>query len=186
MMIPLLERVASSNFLFSIAVIVELVSIHLMYQFVEQIKDLGRGPPPDMRFGYTQDELYAWYEGIGEEGRKLYLSMVRFDLFPYMATYAVLLGAITLNLARQAQMPDKIALIFPIAMWFDFMETVIPGYGANLYPKRLPEFVVLVAIGGNQLKWLSFGVGMAILTALFLYTSVRPSVAIKDKATKVE
>ena len=65
--------------------------MYIMQKFVEQISSLGAsgdaGPPPDLRFGYTPDQLYDWYDNIGgKQGCLIYKNMYVFDLFPYMVS----------------------------------------------------------------------------------------------------
>jgi hypothetical protein len=179
--LSLLETVASSNKLLFAAFLLIMFQQWLMLQMIKRISSLNVGLPPDARFGYTPQELYEWYEALGTDGRRLYKNMYTLDLFPYMETYAILGGALLYQSLDQLGLPTKISLLFPLAMWFDFLETVIPAYGCETYPNPLPYAVVQVAIGSNQLKWITFGVAMTLWSVLFVYTSLVPRRAVVEK-----
>jgi hypothetical protein len=67
----------------------------------------------------------------------------------------------------------QIAMIFPLTMGFDFLETVVSAIGCDVYPQRLPDYLILVAIGGNVSKWICLISGLVLLTALWLYSLFR-------------
>jgi hypothetical protein len=67
----------------------------------------------------------------------------------------------------------QIAMIFPLTMGFDFLETVVSGIGCDVYPQRLPDYLILVAIGGNVSKWICLISGLVLLTAFWLYSLCR-------------
>ena len=134
----------------------------------------GTITPPDYRFGYTYEELYEFYDAIGEEGCVLYQRHAMVDLFPYMQSYALVGGAFLLQQLRPLKLNTKIALIFPMAMMMDMLETCIPAYGCNIYPRKLKHEAVEAAAAANKLKWTQFGIGMVLLSVLFVYNSVRP------------
>jgi hypothetical protein len=141
---------------------------------VEDLKQLNVGPPPDLRFGYTPKDLNNWYDSLGMTGRDAYKRMYQWDLVPFMQTYAVVLGSLLLQAAKRAGVNPKVAMIFfPVTMGFDFLETVIPAVGCDIYPQRLPHYLILVAVGANVSKWISFITGMVLLTVLWLYSQVR-------------
>lgn len=182
MFLPLLERVADSSKLMACAILVEVVSVYVMQQLLDRLDSLEAGPCPDLRFGYTEEELYEWYDALGKEGCEIYKHVYRFDLFPYMSSYAILLGALLVQQAKEADFNTQVAMVFPFAMLFDLMETVIPACGCEIYPKRLPSYAVLVGIGANQLKWITLITGLALLSCLFVYNNlIRPFVAPKKK-----
>ena len=183
MILDFLERVADSRKLFAASVSVLLVSQFVISLCAERLKRFDAGPPPDLRFGYTPEELNAWYDALGPPGCQAYKAMYRVDLFPFMGAYAVVLGAMTVQACRQAGISPQLALVFPLAMYFDVFETAIPAYGCEIYPRqRLSDRTIWVAVGANQFKWITFAVGMVLLTALWLYSLFLPAKLPADSA----
>jgi hypothetical protein len=183
MILDFLERVADNRLHFSAAVSVLLVSQFVISLCAERLKAFDAGPPPDLRFGYTPQELNAWYDALGTAGCQAYKAMYRADLFPYMQAYTVVLGAMMVQACRQVGITPQLALVFPLTMYFDVFETSIPAYGCEIYPgQRLSDRAIWVAVGANQFKWMSAGVGMVMLTALWLYSLFLPAKAPADDA----
>jgi len=126
------------------------------------------GPPPDLRFGYTVSELNEWYDGIGKEGCEAYKKIAMIDLFPYMECYTLLLGGILVKASRKAGANPEIALLMPVVMLCDVVETIIPLYGCFLYPEeRLPTLLIHLSSAASRLKWTLFIVSNVVLSFLF-------------------
>lgn len=175
MFLPVLQAVADSSALLSVVLVIELFSIQRMNGLIQAVTAFGAGAPPDTRFGYSVEELNEWMDALGEEGRETYMNMVAFDLFPYMEAYALLLGALLLQQLQQTKLDPSYALIFPVVMVCDMLETFIPAWGVKSYPEKLEPIYVEVASTANQLKWILFGAGLLLTSGLFIYNSVRPS-----------
>lgn len=157
--------------------LLELYSFHTMKGLSDDVVARGVGPAPDMRFGFSAEEIYDWIEKLGVDGRETYLKMVAFDFFPYMEAYAILLGALLLQQLELAKLSKQVALIFPAAMICDMFETFIVGYAVKNYPETMvkPVYLDTVASTANQSKWILAVTGMLLLSLLFIYNSVRPS-----------
>jgi hypothetical protein len=141
------------------------------------------GPPPDIRFGYTPDELNAWYGAIGQEGCKSYKQLAMVDIFPYMESYTLFFGGLLVKVARRANVSEQIALLAPLVMMLDVVETVIPAYGCFLYPEeRLSNQMIHVASFANQLKWVIFNSGLVLLVVLFAISKMKPVKGATKKA----
>ncbi|GFH52413.1 hypothetical protein CTEN210_08889 [Chaetoceros tenuissimus] len=113
---------------------------------------------PDLRFGYTPDDIYTWMDMIGPKGRDLYQRMVHWDLFPYMESYTLLLATI---LWRQCQSSTKknlslLAYLPFLVMFCDVIETAINGYALVSFPSRVDDKLMYLSSMGNQLKWITF------------------------------
>jgi len=113
---------------------------------------------PDLRFGYTPDDIYTWMDMIGPKGRDLYQRMVRWDLFPYMESYTLLLATI---LWKQCQTSTKknlylLAYVPCLAMFCDVIETAINGYALVSFPSQVDDKLMYLSSMGNQLKWITF------------------------------
>lgn len=140
----------------------------------ERVNSFGAGPAPDLRMGFTLDELNQWYEAMGEEGRQAYLEMATFDFFPYMEVTPILLGTFLYSQLTAAGMSPSAAMIMPVAMICDLAETYIVAYGCKGYPnEKLPEHYVELASLGNQVKWVLYSSGLMLLSVLFLYNTFR-------------
>lgn len=173
MFLAALDKFANTPWLMVAAVLVHILCTQYMSSLTQQLgKD---NPPPDIRFGYTSKSLNAWYDAIGEDGCKIYQQHVFVDLFPYMQSYTLVGGALLLQQLRIIGWNENIALIFPMVMLMDMIETCIPAYGCSIYPeKRLRPAYVQASASANQLKWTNFGIGMSILSILFVYNSFFP------------
>eukprot|EP00979_Chaetoceros_neogracilis_P017402 scaffold10217_cov223-Chaetoceros_neogracile.AAC.7 len=108
----------------------------------------GDGLCPDLRFGYTPDEVYAWAKMLGDNGRTVYLKM-----------------------CKKAGVPTTVALLFPFAMLGDVIETSLSGYAVKRFPDRIDDGLLFASSIGNQFKWVSFGLGTVTLIVLALYNS---------------
>ena len=140
------------------------------------------GLPPDIRFGYSASELNVWYDAIGIEGCKSYRQLAMLDIFPYMESYTLVLGALLVNVARRASVSEQIALLAPLTMMFDVIETLIPAYGCFLYPdERLSTELIQVSSLANQLKWVIFGFSLILSVVLFAMSKMKPAVDANKK-----
>jgi hypothetical protein len=134
------------------------------------------GLPPDIRFGYTASELNVWYDAIGEEGCKSYKQLAMLDIFPYMESYTLVLGALLVKVARRASVSEQVCLLAPLVMMLDVVETLIPAYGCFLYPEeRLSTELIQVSSLANQLKWVIFGFSLILSVVLFAMSKMKPA-----------
>ena len=114
---------------------------------------------PDMRIGYTPNDLIEYCGSIGENGREAYVNMMYFDLYPYMLGYSLTFGLLTYLLAAGNKKSWKyntnhhhhhhhhfvllrwswedlqlyVSGIFPTAMLFDIVESSIQLYCCKYY-----------------------------------------------------
>ena len=143
-------------------------------------------PPPDLWFGYDSKEIYEWINQIGVEGRKQYLFIIAWDLFPYMEAYAIFLGSLLMNECNKSnyykQYEKQLALVFPLVMAFDFIETSTNGYTVIQYPNQINPIIVHISSIANMSKWIGFGVGLSILIALFIQNQMHARKRIVQKS----
>ena len=143
-------------------------------------------PPPDLWFGYESKEIYEWINQIGVEGRKQYLFIIAWDLFPYMEAYAIFLGSLLTNECSKSnyykQYEKQLALVFPLVMAFDFIETSTYGYAVIQYPNQISPIIVHISSIANMSKWIGFGVGLSILIALFIQNQMHAQKRIVQKS----
>jgi hypothetical protein len=168
MIIRILNAVASSSSLLFAAVIAELISIYIMNQRMHELESYSMGPPPDVWLGCTESELYSYLESLGEDGRKDYLRMNTVDLCPYMWSYMILFGSLLVRQCNKANISKNTAMIFPLAMAMDLIESFTFRYATVQFPLHLGNELVLFASIANRLKWLGVGIGLTLLAVLFL------------------
>ena len=164
----ILDAISTSKYLFTLIVALEIVSVAYMTKMIRDFDDhvsssiiAGQDTNtacPDLRYGYTPDDIYTWMDMIGPKGRDLYHSIVRWDLFPYMESYTLLLATI---LCRQCQSWTKgklSALVYLpfLVMFCDVIETAINGYALVSFPSRVDDKLMYLSSMGNQLKWITF------------------------------
>jgi len=171
MILFIFRCVAAHRPLMGLAIALYLYSAYEMNARLRMVQAARAGPPPDLRFGFQEDELNAWYDALGESGRFQYLYQCAWDLFPFMESYTLLLGALLYQNAQQAGWNPAIAWIIPIGMMFDVVETSIAAYGCQAYPDVLVTINIVFSSMANQLKWLSIGTGLMLLSVLFLYNT---------------
>jgi hypothetical protein len=172
MFLVVLEKVAETPWMMVVAAMVYVACLQYIDSLRKQLP--SNSPPPDFRFGYTPEALNTWYDEIGDAGCIVYRQMVAVDLFPFMQSYTMLLGGLLLQQLRLVGITDSVALLFAVAMVMDMVETYIAGYGCSIYPKRLRNEYIEVAAAGSQLKWVNLGIGMTLLSGLFVYTTFFP------------
>lgn len=81
-------------------------------------------------------------------------------------------GALLLIQCRSAQ-ASNISWVFMAAMLCDIIETGTFNYATKQFPTHISSTFIRVASIANEIKWLSFGVGMVSLVGLFVYNSRR-------------
>ena len=180
--VSIMDRATSSWSIIAVLVTISCSFLFLVAPHLQQsIKDEA-GPPPDLRFGYTSSELNEWYDSIGEEGCDTYKKLALLDLFPFMESYTLLFGGLLVKAARYASVDTDIALLVPVIMLCDVVETAIPAYGCVLYPeKRLPVILIQIAAAASRLKWTLFIVCNVALSFLFFSSVLKAAVKKRKK-----
>lgn len=175
--LQVIQRVGESFPLLFCAALLQIYATVKVNEKMDYLtKTFGGGPPPDLWFGIPPRKLYDYFAGIGAEGRAAYLAMVSTDVMPVMPAYTLLLGSLLYRECRTANAPNFLVLIFPLTMIFDAIETIGCGHAAKLFPKRLkPTYLNLISLG-NQLKWISLGIGCIILSFLFVRNLLSPPI----------
>jgi hypothetical protein len=173
MFILLLDKIANSNVLMAVAVVMQIVSFYVMKGHIKAMEQYGGAL--DLQFAYSPQDLTTWIEQLGPEGCARYQQMASWDLFPYMESYALLLGALLLQQTRAAGLTDTIAMIFPLVMVLDIVETAIPAFGCRIYPAKLDPSFLNISSAANRFKWVSFGTGLLVLSILFMFNTIFPA-----------
>mmetsp|Transcript_7599 Transcript_7599/g.16556 ORF Transcript_7599/g.16556 Transcript_7599/m.16556 type:complete len:182 (-) Transcript_7599:122-667(-) len=174
MVFRILQIVADSTPLLTVAALLEAVSVGVMFQKIGYLKDtFGVGEPPDTWFGISPDKFYDYLNKLGPDGCQAYGRVNSWDFFPYMPAYMILLGAMLLLQCRSAGISLNISWLFPVAMFFDIIESSIFGYATRQFPEHLSNMLINVASIANQIKWASFLFGLVALVGLFANNSMR-------------
>ena len=172
MILRALNTVARNTLLLTAAVVMDVLSVAIMFQKTGSLKEqYGDFDPPDLWWGCSSNELYEYLEAIGVGGRKAYQDMNRWDFFPYMESYTILLGSLLLINTKNAgnKVPNDIALLFPFVMVCDVLESGIFGYATSQYPEhRISDTLITVASIANQMKWTGFLLGLVLIVGLFV------------------
>ncbi|GAX26995.1 hypothetical protein FisN_9Lh304 [Fistulifera solaris] len=175
MFLLLLDKISQSNFMTTLVIVIALYAMQEMKALNEQVNSFGAGAAPDLRMGFTSDELNQWYDDMGEQGQQAYLQMAAWDFCPFMVITPILIGTYLYGQLAAAGMSPNAAMMMTVAMVCDLLETYIVVYGCKHYPKeKLPDHYVELASVGNQLKWILYVSGLMLLTVLFLYNTLRP------------
>ena len=119
----------------------------------------------------SPDLLGTYFDGLGEEGRDAYNDISRWENFPYMICYALLLGMLLVRASRKRGTSDSIAWAAPAVMVFDIIENIVLDMAMDIAPDNLS--VVPLAIGSNacKLKWILFASSLLYsLGVLVLYS----------------
>ena len=160
--------------LFCVAMLQMYSTMKMTEKTAYLLHTFGGGNPPDLWFGIPPRKLYDYFAGIGSEGRAAYQAMVSFDVMPCMPSYTLLLGSLLYRECKTANAPTFLVLIFPMTMIFDAIETIGCGHAAKLFPRRLKGAYLDLINLGNQLKWISLGIGCIVLSFLFVKNLLFP------------
>uniref|UniRef100_A0A7S2XP79 Uncharacterized protein n=1 Tax=Attheya septentrionalis TaxID=420275 RepID=A0A7S2XP79_9STRA len=166
--LTIFQNVADSPTLTTLAVIAEVLSVSVMLGVKSNAVDtFGAGPCPDLWFGIAPPRLHTFFDRLGDEGREAYSAVNRWDLFPYMISYTILLGSLLVRVARRAGVGEGIAHVMPVVLCCDFVETIILKRACDLFPELLDGRVVAIGSIANQIKWILFALSLGILAVLF-------------------
>ena len=171
----LLDKVSGNYILLSISGIIHFAFYGVYSHQVAKCEDLYGSKPPDMRFGYTADDLYSIYEIWGEEGCKEYIRSAYYD-YMYIPTYVLFMNALLLRACRRSKWDDKFV---PQLAWLmlvaDYTETSIHIAGCNRYPDRLDKSVVMFGDLFNRIKFVCLCVvGTLIVAGLIIRAYLWP------------
>merc|ERR1712038_1731820 len=115
---------------------------------------------PDVRFGFTNDDIHSLYESWGEFGRSIYYRINLLDLL-FIPCYTLLLGSL---LARTSPLMNKIdldiTLISTVTAVCDLIETVSLRRAVNIYPMLMDEKVAQIASLAQQVKWIALSLNV--------------------------
>lgn len=146
------------------------VSMTRMIGLVKICEERAKTSIPDLQFGFSASQLREMMDAWGKDGRQAYLQANTLDLFPYMESYAVCLGALLVMASRcHEKWIDSIANLSVVILLLDIGETLVVQYAAQHHPDYLvSETVIMVGSVCNQLKWTVFAVSVGLVIVGFL------------------
>jgi hypothetical protein len=156
---------------FKVAVLFEVFAITVIQILISSLDAKGAGPIPDLRFGYSRDELMQLFETWGEDGRNHYLRVETVDLFCYIPAYVVFGGGMLWKALQLAGWSEWWIYLVPVMALADYVETLSQTYNCITFPKGFNEYVFLLGTTANKIKWVSVGfmvMVMVIISAFFL------------------
>jgi hypothetical protein len=126
-----------------------VIAINLCFAFLTpKIVGATDAHIPDISFGYTQVQLYAWLEAFGESGRQVYFYTTLLLDTLYPVVYAFLFAFLLVGVRARSwvYLPFLIAFV-------DMSENLCMLYLTAQYPIQYPNVVIWASLS-TQLKWL--------------------------------
>jgi len=147
-------------------VLVALVIFAAFLVFVLPRQPRHPAGSPDTSFLYSADELYAWAEAYGPDGRHAYVeARYTFDL-AWPVVYAFFLTTSLSWLTWRGFAPGSIAqranLVPLLGMLFDLLENLSTAVVMQRYPQLTPA-AAGIAPGFTALKWILVGGSFVLL-----------------------
>eukprot|EP00775_Hariotina_reticulata_P003076 gene3076-3355_t len=145
---------------------------------------------PDLRFGYSADELTKLFETWGPEGRQWYLVTEAIDVFAYIPSYTLAFTVLLTLLGAVASRKTGLVVLRRAHLWplilgvVDWVEDALQVLLVNSYVDKgqaLPGWwaaVVPAASAVNQFKWWIVRAGvlfMVLLVAAAAAPRLRPT-----------
>jgi len=141
----------------SIALFLGFYLVFVIFMLPKLSGEMQSTPPIDLAFTYTVNEVYAWIEAYGEDGRHAYMvgEMTIDIIYPiiYTALFIGILGYMTSYKEDPRLYGIRWLVITPLAIWFfDLLENT--GIVLMLYrfPEQLNNVAVLTSFA-TTMKW---------------------------------
>ena len=167
MVLSLFRFMASHPPFLAAAVVIYVLSIRECLNQAEICEIKANETIPDSRFGYSSQQLNNLYEAWGADGRKAYIKTANTELFPFMESYALIMGSLLIIAARRMNWKEEIAFLAIFTMLCDAGETLVQRRGSQVYPEQLSATTIAAGSLFCQVKWLLVG-----LSALLVSVSV--------------
>lgn len=116
--------------------------------------------------GYDPDQVVAWYDAIGPEGRRSYYTILGvLDLLFIIPSYLFWLSC---HLVSSPNCPEVLAYLPSVVVIFDLMETMTHMYYCAIYDELVRKgdlpgaLSLLLAKSGTQFKFIFLGLSLAL------------------------
>mmetsp|Transcript_15007 Transcript_15007/g.19010 ORF Transcript_15007/g.19010 Transcript_15007/m.19010 type:complete len:181 (-) Transcript_15007:121-663(-) len=123
---------------------------------------------PDVRFGFTSDDISSLYNSWGEVGRSVYYRINTLD-FMFIPCYTLLLGSLLVRTTDMSGPPGSLIYLTPISTltaFCDVIETGILRRALIIFPLLIDEKVAQIGSLAQQMKWISLSLNIFLI--LFL------------------
>jgi hypothetical protein len=128
----------------------------------------GNVDMPDMKLGYSYDDILQAFDSLGSEGIQVWLQAHLLDLiFPLGYAFAMVFGILMeLRIAFPEKKSVRLVALLPILSAFaDYVENTLIAAQATAYPNLSAE-IIAIASGFTTIKWLLLYAGFAIVFIL--------------------
>mmetsp|Transcript_20967 Transcript_20967/g.30711 ORF Transcript_20967/g.30711 Transcript_20967/m.30711 type:complete len:176 (-) Transcript_20967:152-679(-) len=139
--------------------LVNFVSTLPLFGGLALLNIVGSGLPgiwPDVRFGFTPDELYKIFHDWSKDERSQYVRVNTCDFVACMPGYTASIGFWLYLSGRRAKLESPVRLCAVIlAAWAaDVVETIVLRKGCLAYPSTMGDGVILIGSIAQRMKWL--------------------------------
>ena len=153
--------------LVSVGVFVVFTALVLPPQAARAREYAGEAGSPDSSFWYTPDQLMAWADAYGAEGRSAYVTArLTFDVV-WPLVYTAMLVLVLGWLLGRATFPGstaRLALLLPLAAFlFDYAENFCAAVVMARYPEATPVLAWLAPIFTAG-KWTTLSLAFLAVT----------------------
>lgn len=126
---------------------------------------------PDEWFGFDGDDLYDFYEVLGNKLQKAYMRTAMIDFLIIMPLYFTVLGSWLYHIASKTKNDKRLSLLFAIAVIGDVFETYVLQQACLEHPVRLSDSLIALGSLGQKVKWISVGIGLLLTLYFHAFTS---------------
>ncbi len=119
----------------------------------------------DLKFSYASDEVYSFFEELGERGRKAYLLSESLVDTAYMLVYGLFYSTLLVFIIERKKLyARKYVIILPfVVAFFDLLENLGIISLLLFYPSR-KEILVVLTSSFSSAKWI-----MVLMTFIALF-----------------
>lgn len=154
------ETIAKKNTYLNIVIFASVVLCLTMNYMTADLNKFENNIIPDIRFGFTREDLDKIFSDWGEEGISIYLRSNFFD-FMFIPCYTLLLGSLMVIASQKADIFIDFTPLIVIAAVCDLFETAILRKAAIIFPMLTSEKIASLGSLSQQIKW------VCLCTAIF-------------------
>lgn len=171
----ILEKYATKRICLVGVFLIVLFNIILFYNSSQLLagKAVDEKSILDLKFSYSPEFAYTFFENLDEEGRNTYTLSEIFIDFPYAIIYGFTYAFMILILLKTNQLKKLIFLSFVpfLISWFDILENT--GIVAMLlkYPEKM-ENICNITATFTTLKWIFAIITFLIIVLNLIYLTI--------------
>ena len=164
------DSVSQNKIYFCIVVAFSFVVGLAMNLVGSGLSNMENSMVPDVRFGFTRDDLHSLYESWGVVGRSIYLRINFLD-FIFIICYTLLLGSLSVITARMSRSSLDFAPIAIVTAICDLIETLILRKAVYVFPSLISSNIAFIGSLAQQMKWVCLCINI-LLIVLFGFRSI--------------